>query len=268
MIQSQFIPNKEMIMILENDVAIVTGGASGIGRAIAIRFAKEGARVVVADLQLDSQCDDEKPDTVAAIKKANGEASFIKTDVSSSKEVNALVEDTVKKYGKVSILANVAGIFIRNAIADVSDQEWDKVLKINLNGYFYTMRAVIPHMLKQGEGRIVNVSSIHGIRGTGTAATYCASKGGIEQLTRQVAIDYAKNNIRVNSVAPGTTRTHMCQPYLDTPSIRAEYDRRTLTSPRLGIPEDTAAAALFMVAPENVFVMGTSLVVDGGWTIT
>ena len=255
-------------MILENDVAIVTGGASGIGRAIAIRFAKEGAKVVVADLQIESMCTDEKPDTVSLIKKTNGEASFIKTDVSISKEVNALVENTVKKYGVVSILANVAGIFIRNSIVDVTDEEWDKVLNINLRGYFYTIRAVIPQMLKQGEGRIVNVSSIHGLRGTGTAATYCASKGGIEQLTKQVAVDYAKNNIRINAIAPGTTRTHMCQPYLDTPSIRAEYDRRTLTSPRLGVPEDTAAAALFMVAPENTFVLGTTLLVDGGWTIT
>jgi glucose 1-dehydrogenase len=255
-------------MILENDVAIVTGGASGIGRAIAVRFAREGAKIVIADLQNDSQFREEKPDTVSVVKQGGGVAIFVKTDVSSSKEVNTLVAETVRQFGCVSILANVAGIFIRNAITEVTDEEWDKVVNTNLRGYFYTMRAVIPHMLKQGGGRIVNVSSIHGIRGTGTGATYCASKGGIEQLTRQVAIDYAKQNIRVNAVAPGTTRTHMCQPYLDTPSIRAEYDRRTLTSPRLGIPEDTAAAALFMVAPENCFVMGTTLTVDGGWTIT
>jgi len=255
-------------MILKNDVAIVTGGASGIGRAIAIRFASEGAKVAIADLQNDSCFPEEKPDTVSVIQKAGGEAIFVKTDVSSSKEVNALVDETIKNFGKVSLLSNVAGIFIRNAIVDVSDEEWEKVVNINLRGYFYTMRAVIPNMLKNGGGRIVNVSSIHAFRGTGTAATYCASKGGVEQLTRQVAVDYAKQHIRVNAVAPGTTRTHMCQPYLDTPSIRAEYDRRTLTSPRLGTPEDTAAAALFLVAPENDFVMGTTLVVDGGWTIT
>lgn len=255
-------------MILKNDVAIITGGASGIGRAIAVRFASEGAKVVIADLQNESCFQEEKPDTVKVIQNAGGEALFIKTDVSSSREVNHVVDETIKNFSKISILANVAGIFIRNAIVDVSDEEWEKVVNINLRGYFYTMRAVIPYMLKQGGGRIVNVSSIHGIRGTGTAATYCASKGGVEQLTRQVAVDYAKQHIRVNAVAPGTTRTHMCQPYLDTPSIRAEYDRRTLTSPRLGIPEDTASAALFLVAPENDFIMGTTLIVDGGWTIT
>jgi len=255
-------------MILTNDVAIVTGGASGIGRAIAIRFASEGAKIVIADLQNESLFPEEKPDTVSVIQKSGAETLFIKTDVSSSREVNSLVAETITKFNKVNILVNVAGIFIRNPIVDVSDGEWDQVININLRGYFYTMRAVIPHMLKQGGGRIVNVSSIHGIRGTGTAATYCASKGGVEQLTRQVAVDYAKQNIRVNAVAPGTTRTHMCQPYLETPSIRAEYDRRTLTSPRLGTPEDVASAALFLVDPENDFVMGTTLIVDGGWTIT
>lgn len=255
-------------MILKDDVAIVTGAASGIGRATAIRFAKEGAKVVVADLQCESQFNEEQPDTVSVIKNNQGEAIFFGTDVSNSKNVASLVEATIKEYGKVTILANVAGIFIRNAIIDVSDEEWDKVLNVNLRGYFYTIRAVLPHMLKQHEGRIVNVSSIHGVRGTGTAASYCASKGGIEQLTRQVAVDYAKDNIRINAVAPGTTRTHMCQPYLDTPNLREEYDRRTLTSPRLGKPEDMAAAALFLVAPENSFVLGATLLVDGGWTIT
>ena len=122
-------------------------------------------------------------------------------------------------------------------------------------------------MLDQGEGRIVNISSIHGIRGTGTGASYCASKGGVENLTKQMAADYASKNIRVNAVTPGTIRTAMCQKNMDIPVILAEYEKRTLL-PRLGVPVDVANCALFLASKESGYVVGHSLVVDGGWTIT
>lgn len=254
-------------MRLKEDVAIVTGASSGIGRATAILFAREGAKVACLDLHEESRLATETPSTTAAIEAAGGEAIFLQTDVSDSGAVNLAVRKTVEIYGKVNILVNCAGIFIRNSIAEVSDEEWEKVLGINLNGYFYTSRAVLPHMVDQGEGRIVNISSIHGIRGTGTAATYCASKGGVENLTKQLAAEYAPNNIRVNAVTPGTIHTAMCKPFLETPEIRAEYDRRTLL-PRLGVPEDVANCALFLASHESSYVVGHSLVVDGGWTIT
>lgn len=252
---------------LENDVAIVTGAASGIGRAIALLYAQEGARVVVADLQRASRLDEETPDTTTTIEETCGQALFVQTDVSESASVTQLVETTISHYGRIDILANSAGIFVRNAITDVSDEEWEQVLNTNLRGYFYTCRAVLPHMMEQQEGRIVNISSIHGIRGTGTAITYCASKGGIENLTKQLAVEYAPHNIRVNAVTPGTVRTAMCLPFLNTPELRAEYEKRTLL-PRLGVPADVAYAALFLASHESSYVVGHSLVVDGGWTIT
>jgi NAD(P)-dependent dehydrogenase (short-subunit alcohol dehydrogenase family) len=247
-------------------VAIVTGGAAGIGRAIAINFAREGARVVVADRQAYSRLESETPPTVDAIRAAGGEASFIQADMTQRAQVEALVAETVQRYQQVNILVNNAGIFIRHAITEVSDEEWEQVLNLNLRGYFYACRQVIPEMLKQGGGKIVNMSSIHGFRGTGAAVTYCASKGAVENLTRQLAVEYGRRGIYVNAVAPGTIKTAMSKPFRDDPEILADYQRRTIL-PRLGEPEDVANCALFLASRESDFVLGHTLVCDGGWTI-
>ncbi len=254
-------------MRLKGDVAIITGASSGIARASALLFAKQGAKVVCVDLQPTSHFPGETPDTMTAICEAGGEAIYVQADVSDSRAVDHAVEACIRRFGKVDILVNCAGIFVRNSIVDVSDEEWQRVLNTNLSGYFYACRAVLPHMKAQGQGRIINISSIHGIRGTGTAATYCASKGGVENLTRQLAMEFAPFNIRVNAVTPGTIETAMCKPFLDTPELRAEYERRTLL-PRLGVPDDVAYCALFLASQESSYVVGHSLVVDGGWTIT
>jgi glucose 1-dehydrogenase len=254
-------------MRLDGDVAIITGASSGIARATALLFAKEGAKVVCVDVRPDSCFPGETPDTVTSICEAGGEADYVQADVSNSKAVNHAVEVCLDRFGKINILVNCAGIFVRNSIVDVSDEEWMRVLNINLSGYFYACRAVLPCMKAQGHGSIVNISSIHGIRGTATAATYCASKGGVENLTKQLAMEFAPFNIRVNAVTPGTIETAMCKPFLDTPELRAEYERRTLL-PRLGVPADVAYCALFLASKESSYVVGHSLVVDGGWTIT
>ncbi|MCL5075512.1 MAG: SDR family oxidoreductase [Chloroflexi bacterium] len=253
-------------MRLEGDVAIVTGGASGIGRAIAILFSREGAKVVVADLQEHSRLPSEVPTTAEAISQAGGQAIFVRTDVRKAGDIDRLVQTTLDTYGQVSILVNSAGVFVRNPITEVSEEEWDNVLSINLKGYFLACRRVIPEMLKQGGGKIINISSIHGLLGTGIATTYCASKGGVENLTRQLAVDYARKGIYVNAIAPGTIKTAMSKPFRETPEILQEYLSRTLL-PRLGEPEDVAYAALFLASHESDFVVGHTLVVDGGWTI-
>jgi len=253
-------------MRLQNKIAIVTGASSGIGRATALVFARESAKVVVADIQEHSRLETETPSTVEAIRAAGGEAIFVKTDVTQRAEVEAMVDETLRRYGRVDILVNNAGIFVRNPITEVSDDEWERVMNLNLRGYFYTCRRVIPEMLKQGGGKIVNMSSIHGIRGTGTAATYCASKGAVENLTRQLAVEYGRQRIYVNAIAPGTIKTAMSKPFRDNPAILADYERHTLL-PRLGEPEDVANCALFLASGESDFVHGHTLVCDGGWTI-
>jgi NAD(P)-dependent dehydrogenase (short-subunit alcohol dehydrogenase family) len=254
-------------MRLQNEVALVTGSSSGIGRAVAILFAEQGAKVACMDLQQESRLDEETPDTVQVIRDLGGEANFIAANVSKKDQVKSSVERVIAEYKKISILVNCAGIFIRNSITDVSDAEWTHVIDINLTGYFYTCREVIPHMMTLGEGSIVNISSIHGIRGTSNALSYCASKGGVENMTKQLAAEFAPFNIRVNAVTPGTIRTAMCKPFLETPEILAEYEKRTLL-PRLGVPSDVANCALFLASKESSYVVGHSLVVDGGWTIT
>jgi NAD(P)-dependent dehydrogenase (short-subunit alcohol dehydrogenase family) len=253
-------------MRLQNKVAIITGAASGIGRATALAFAREDANVVVADLQEASRLGTESPPTVAAIRAVGGQASFVQTNVTRRAEVEALVDNTLQRFGQIDILVNNAGMFIRNPITEVSDDEWDQVMDLNIRAYFFTCRQVIPHMLKQGGGKIINLSSIHGFRGTGAATTYCASKGAVENLTRQLAVEYGANNIHVNAIAPGTIKTAMSKPFREDPQILADYERHTLL-PRLGEPEDVANCALFLASAESDFVHGHTLVCDGGWTI-
>ena len=253
-------------MRLEGQVAIVTGAASGIGRATAITFAREGAKVVLADLRENSRLAEETPSTLETIRAHGGDALFVQTDMTRSAQVNALVDAALREFNRIDILVNSAGIFVRNSLTDVSDEEWAAVLNLNLMGYVYTIRRVIPHMLQQGRGKIVNISSIHGFRGTGTAVTYCASKGAVENLTKQLAVEYGRRGIYVNAIAPGTIKTAMSKPVRETPSMLADYEART-SLPRLGEPQDVANCALFLASSESDFVLGHTLVCDGGWTI-
>jgi NAD(P)-dependent dehydrogenase (short-subunit alcohol dehydrogenase family) len=246
-------------------VALVTGGSSGIGRATAIALAAQGASVVIADLREASRLEEEGPATAETIREARGAATFVECDVTRSADVTRVVAAAIDVYGGVDVLVNNAGIFVRNPITEVSEEEWDRVLAVNVKGYYLMCREAIPVMINRGGGAIVNVGSIHGLIGTGTAATYCASKGAIDNLTRQLAVDYAAQAIRVNSVAPGTIETAMSRPFRETPELLAEYRRRTLL-PRLGRPADVASAVAFLASDEAAFITGHTLVVDGGWT--
>ena len=253
-------------MRLESRVALITGASSGLGRAIAILFAQEGAKVVCADIQEHSRLAEEAPPTVQLIRQTGGQAMYVETDVRQAAAVDAAVRRVLEEWERIDVLVNNAGIFVRNPVTEVSEEEWDYVLGLNLKGYFLTCRRVIPEMLRQGGGKIVNIGSIHGIRGTGTAATYCASKGGVDNLSKQLAVEYARQGINVNSIAPGVMKTAMSKPFRENPQIMQEYTSRTLL-PRLGEPLDVAYAALFLACHESDFVTGHTLIVDGGWTI-
>ncbi len=248
-------------MRLQNKVAIITGAGSGIGEGIAKLFAKEGAKVVVANRRIEKG---EK--VVSEIKAAGGEAFFIQTDVSQWNQVENLVKKTIEIYNTVDIFINNAGIVKFNLLHKTSDSDWEEVININLKGTFYGMKAVIPEMLKKGKGKIVNIASIAGLVGFNQLSAYCASKGGIIALTRQAALDYAKNKININCIAPGVIVSEMTKDLLADEKTKMNFIAN-IPYPKIGQPEDIAYAALYLSSDESDYVTGEVLVVDGGWTV-
>ena len=243
-------------MRLENKVAVVTGAASGIGKAIGERFISEGAKVVFSDLNGD-----------ASLVAAFGEnAIFVKCDVSKTAEVEALVSGAIAKFGKLDIMVNNAGIAGLGGIMDVTDESWDKTIGINLSGVMYGMRAASKAMKVAGvAGSIINMSSILGTVGFAGAIAYCAAKGGVVQLTHAGSLDLAPSNVRVNAIAPGFITTNM------TKDILADKNFNTLVTSstplgRVGEVSDIANAALYLASDEAKYVTGTVVYVDGGWT--
>jgi 3-oxoacyl-[acyl-carrier protein] reductase len=247
-------------MRLKNKVAIVTGAASGIGQATALALAQQGAKIVVADWS-----EEQGQATLEQLKKQGAEAIFIKTDVSQTKDIEQMVLTCLKKFNQIDILVNNAGIFRTSFLHETTDQDWDQVLNVNLKGVFLSSRRVLEEMLKQKKGKIINVASIAGLRGFAQNGAYCASKAGIINLTRVMALEYAAQNINVNCVAPGIIKTAMTEQMLADPATKKSFDNDTPYS-RLGVPEDIAAAIVYLASEESNFVNGETLVVDGGWT--
>jgi len=245
---------------LENKVAIITGAGSGIGKATALAFAREGAKILVADWSEEGGTE-----TVSQIKKEKGEAIFVKTDVSNEENVGKMADACLAEFGKIDILVNNAGIVKMGALHETSESDWDEVLSVNLKGVFLCSKKVIPEMLKQGKGKIVNISSIAGLVGFAQVGAYCASKGGIIALTREMAIEYAGQKINVNCIAPGIIKTAMTKDMIADPVQKQSFESST-PYPRLGEPEDIAMAAVYLASEESDFVTGEVLVVDGGWT--
>ena len=247
---------------LEGKVAIVTGSNRGIGRGIAICLAKEGCKVVVNSHKKDKSEDE----VVQEIKKIGSDAIFVVADVSKENDVKNLVKKTVEKFGKLDIMVNNAGILVSGTVTTLTEKDWDRQMDVNLKGVFFGTKYSIEQILKQGKGgRIINISSIAGLVGFPGISAYCASKGGVTELTREVALDCAKDGITVNAIDPGVIVTDMTKGMLDDPATKKMLLENTPVG-RCGQPEDIGNAAVFLALDESSFITGHNLVVDGGWT--
>jgi len=250
----------------EEKVVLVTGGGSGIGQVTSLQFAKEGAKVVIADISVDGG-----QETVHQIKGIKGDAIFVKTDLTKDADVQALINKTVETYGKLDCAFNNAGVCIRGKTADCTEAEWETQINVNLKSVWLCMKYEIRQMLKQGGGVIVNTASVSGLVGTIGTAAYCAAKGGVVLLTKSAALEYAKEGIRINCVCPGATRTAMIEKgirdRIAEGNLQAEEWLLALHPVgRLGKPEEIAAAVLFLCSDGASFVHGHAMCVDGGLT--
>jgi NAD(P)-dependent dehydrogenase (short-subunit alcohol dehydrogenase family) len=242
---------------LDGKVAIVTGGASGIGRATALLFAEEGAHVVLAD-RAGSEGES------VAVEVQN--AVFLEVDVGDPDQVKGMVGEAIGRFGRLDILFNNAGIEGETAAtADCSLENWDRVIRTNLNGVFYGMKFAIPEMLKGGGGVIINNASVAGLVGFATLPAYCASKGGVVQLTKTAALEYAKSNIRVNVICPGVIWTPMVERVTGgNAEARAQFEAMEPVG-RFGTAEEVAKLALFLASDDSSFCTGAPFIVDGGF---
>jgi NAD(P)-dependent dehydrogenase (short-subunit alcohol dehydrogenase family) len=247
---------------LKGRIAIVTGAASGIGRASAIAFAREGACVAVVDLNERGG-----GETVNAIESEGGEAFFARTDVTREAEVVSMVEETAKRWGRIDIVFNNAGILLVKPIDEMSEEEWDRVMAVNVKSAFLAAKHVVPHMRRIGKGAILNTGSIASFTGQVGTPVYSASKGAIALLTKSLALDLGRDGIRVNCICPGITDTPMLREHLGRGEEGEARIRARLARVPLGkmlSPEDVARAALYLVSDESEGITGVLHVVDGG----
>jgi len=247
---------------LSGKVALITGGASGIGRATAMLFAREGATVVIADVNKAAG-----NETAQQILNAGGRAIFELTDVTKNVDCERIVQRAVREFGEINILFNNAGIIRRASVVELSEEDWDRVMAVNLKAIFLLSRLVIPIMIKARGGSIINTASGWGMAGGPRAAAYCASKGAVVLMTKALAVDHGAAKVRVNCICPGDTDTAMLRSEAqqlgeNESRFLAESARRPLG--RIGSPEEIAKAVLYLASDAASFVTGTAMVVDGG----
>jgi len=248
---------------LDGKTALVTGGGSGIGRAASLAYAMDGAQVVVADVNVEGG-----EETVQQIKEAGGDAILVHADVSKIEDTQAMVTQAVEAFGSLDCAFNNAGISggrERLLTADYREEDWDRVISINLKGVWLCMKAEIPQMLKQGGGAIVNTASIAGLVGLSGTVAYVAAKHGVTGLTKAASMEYAKDGIRVNSVCPGYIHTPLVQPTFEANEGMEERVASRHPMGRLGEPEEIAQAVVWLSSDAAGFVTGHNLPVDGGY---
>lgn len=251
-------------MRLENKTVLVTGASSGIGRATALAAAAEGAVVVNADINRKPRSGGVATDQV--VTEGDGEALFVETDVMQLEDVRAAVDAAVAEFGSIDVLVNNAGRAESYPLTGTDPANWTKTVELNLKGVYHGSLAAVERMLDNGGGAIVNIGSVFGVVGAPNSASYSAAKGGVLALTRQVACDYAAEDIRVNAVSPGFVETPMLKE--DTHDGTLEYAESQTPMQRVGDPEEIADAAVFLASDEASFVTGQNLVIDGGYAMS
>lgn len=251
-------------MLLANTVAIITGGARGIGKGIALKFAEEGSSIVIADV-----LEPEAKATVKEVWEKGKEGTFIQCDVSDSRQVQDMVDQVISKFGKVDILVNNAGIGgVPKSITEVSEEEWDRLLAINLKGVFLCCKAVVPYMKARKYGKIINISSLAAIAPPTSSIHYSAAKAGVLGLTRDLALELAPFNVCVNAILPGAIPTEMWNPLIPPGMHKEDFfagvGKTMVPMQRSGTPEDIAGAALFLASELSGYVTGDRILVGGG----
>jgi glucose 1-dehydrogenase len=250
---------------LNDRVAVVTGASSGIGNAIAAAFAREGADVVVADVRREPKLDDERS-VFDKLEETGADSLFVETDVTDEAAVTDAVDAAVDEFGGLDVLVNNAGIYYQYEAHETPTEDYDAITDVNLRGTFLCSKAALPALRESDNAKIINLSSIFGLVGGAASAAYCASKGGVSNLTRQLSLDYADEEINVNAIAPGVIKTAQNVEWRENnPEIVANWEAKT-PWPRFGEPEDVADVAVFLASDESDFVTGHVLSVDGGWT--
>jgi len=249
-------------MRLKNKIAIVTGGSMGIGQATAKRFAQEGAKVVIVDI-----AESEGRETEQMLREYGPGCLFIPGDVTKESDWQSVMDSVEKNYGHLDILFNNAGTNLIKPATEIREEEWDRIITLNLKGVFFGMKHSAAMMLKAGGGSIINTASTAALIALPKMSVYSASKGGILALTRQLASDYASYNIRVNCICPGVTLTPLVQREMDLGLVTAEALIHGVPMGRFGKPSEIAAAVLFLASDDASYVTGTALVVDGGRTV-
>jgi len=249
-------------MRLQDRVALVTGAGSGIGRATALKLAKEGARIVVADVNATTG-----HETIKLIADAGQKAIFVQADVSKVSDTERMIAETVTRFGQLNILVNDAAILLEKTAVDTTEEDWDRIVGINLKGTFFSAKYAILQFRRQGTGGvIVNIASVNSFFAEGGIAAYCATKGGIAQLTRALAMDHSGEGIRVNAICPGWIETPMNANYFAIgPHVR-EQAARLHAIKRIGQPEEIANAVAFLASDESSFMTGSLVTVDGGFS--